>query len=117
MFGLYEVQLTTVDGKTGTLELESTPDNIFTLHALANLGILEVAVRDQGALVWSVIDPDQLPCDNCQTLIPAEIHQEELGLCVNCSSDFYNHTCDKCGEEGVHNLVPPFTRLCPKCEN
>lgn len=90
MFGLYEVQLTTADGRTGVLELESTPDNNFTLHALANLGIVEVAVREQGSLVWSVIDSGLTPCDKCQTPIDSDIHAEEFGMCVECSNRYFS---------------------------
>ena len=56
------------------------------------------------------------PCDSCQTPIATDTHAEEMGLCLKCSDDYLNHTCDKCGEEEVANLAPPFTRLCPKCE-
>lgn len=87
---LLEVQLTTADGQTGVLELESTPDNNFTLHALANLGIFEVAVREQGSLVWSVIDSGLTPCDKCQTLIDSDTHAEELGMCLSCSNAYFD---------------------------
>lgn len=87
---LLEVQLTTADGQTGLLELESTPDNNATLHALANLGIMEVAVREQGSLVWSVIDSGLTPCYICQTPIDSDIHKEELGMCLPCSNAYYD---------------------------
>ena len=56
------------------------------------------------------------PCDSCETPIDSDIHAEEFGLCVGCSNDYFNHTCDKCGSENVMNLNPPFTRLCGECE-
>jgi hypothetical protein len=56
------------------------------------------------------------PCDSCQTPIATDTHAEEFGLCVACSNDYFNHTCDKCGNENVMNLNPPFTRLCSECE-
>ena len=59
---------------------------------------------------------DQTPCDNCKTPISTETHREELGLCVTCSNDYLNHTCDNCEAEEVHNIIGPFTRLCDQCQ-
>lgn len=33
----------------------------------------------------------KLPCDKCGTLIEADIHAEELGMCVECSNAYFNH--------------------------
>ena len=32
-----------------------------------------------------------LPCDVCQTPIDADIHAEELGMCLECSDAYYEH--------------------------
>lgn len=32
-----------------------------------------------------------LPCDNCGTAIPADVHSEELGFCLPCSNKFWEH--------------------------
>jgi ribosome-binding protein aMBF1 (putative translation factor) len=31
------------------------------------------------------------PCDVCGTAVDTEIHQEELGMCVTCSNEYYTH--------------------------
>jgi hypothetical protein len=31
------------------------------------------------------------PCDKCGTLIDTDIHAEELGMCVECSHDYFDH--------------------------
>jgi hypothetical protein len=31
------------------------------------------------------------PCDVCGTLIDADIHAEELGMCVECSNAYFTH--------------------------
>lgn len=30
------------------------------------------------------------PCDDCGELVDTEIHAEELGMCVDCSNDYYS---------------------------
>ena len=32
-----------------------------------------------------------LPCVKCEDPIQADIHAEELGMCVDCSNDYYDH--------------------------
>lgn len=32
-----------------------------------------------------------MPCDNCGTAIPADVHSEELGYCLPCSNNFWSH--------------------------
>lgn len=32
-----------------------------------------------------------LPCLNCGVPIPADIHAEELGFCVECSHEYWNN--------------------------
>jgi len=32
-----------------------------------------------------------LPCVVCQTPIDADIHAEELGMCLECSNAYWNH--------------------------
>jgi hypothetical protein len=32
-----------------------------------------------------------LPCVECAALVPADIHGEELGLCLSCSNDYWGH--------------------------
>ena len=34
---------------------------------------------------------DTKPCIECATLVPADIHGEELGLCLPCSNDYWGH--------------------------
>jgi hypothetical protein len=46
-------------------------------------------------------------------MIDAETHAEELGMCVECSNDYYTNDCETCGEfiDGGN----PFSRYCDKC--
>jgi hypothetical protein len=30
------------------------------------------------------------PCDVCEILIDTEIHAEELGMCVECSNNYFS---------------------------
>lgn len=53
------------------------------------------------------------PCVNCGVMIDAEIHEEELGMCVECSNAYYNHDCETCGEFIAGGN--PFSRHCDKC--
>lgn len=31
------------------------------------------------------------PCNDCGTLIDADIHEEELGMCLDCSNAYWSH--------------------------
>ena len=31
------------------------------------------------------------PCDVCKVPISTDIHAEELGMCIECSTDYFNH--------------------------
>jgi hypothetical protein len=42
-------------------------------------------------MFWFAVDEDKVPCDECGTPIQADIHAEELGMCVECSNEYYNH--------------------------
>ena len=35
-----------------------------------------------------------LPCDKCGESIPADVHTEELGMCIDCSNDYFDHKED-----------------------
>jgi hypothetical protein len=32
-----------------------------------------------------------IPCVECATPVDADIHAEEMGMCVECSNEYYNH--------------------------
>ena len=53
------------------------------------------------------------PCVNCGVMIDAEIHAEELGMCVDCSHAYYTHDCETCGDFIAGGN--PFSRYCDKC--
>lgn len=36
--------------------------------------------------------PDTLPCVECAAPVDAEIHAEEMGLCLPCSNHYWGHT-------------------------
>lgn len=37
---------------------------------------------------------DTLPCDKCGDLIDKDTHKEELGMCLDCSNDYFDHKED-----------------------
>jgi hypothetical protein len=39
-----------------------------------------------------LLDTDTIPCVDCGTPVDANIHQEELGFCLDCSNDYWAHT-------------------------
>ena len=40
---------------------------------------------------WGIyFPPSETPCDVCETLIDTEIHAEELGMCVECSHNYFS---------------------------
>ena len=40
---------------------------------------------------WGIyFTPSETPCDVCETLIDTEIHAEELGMCVDCSHNYFS---------------------------
>ena len=39
---------------------------------------------------WFSVDSTE-PCVGCGTAVDADIHAEELGMCVDCSNEYYNH--------------------------
>jgi hypothetical protein len=43
---------------------------------------------------YARIEEPLTPCNVCGTMIPTDIHREELGFCVDCSNDYFNHDLD-----------------------
>jgi len=41
---------------------------------------------------------EMTPCDHCGEPIPTDVHEEELGMCVECSNKYYDHSDEE--EEG-----------------
>jgi hypothetical protein len=60
-------------------ETAKKPDPVPDAMPNPNLGNLESEVGSQ-----------PVPCINCGTPVPRDIHKEELGYCVDCSHKFYN---------------------------
>lgn len=38
-----------------------------------------------------LINGGLLPCDKCGDKIQEDIHAEELGMCVDCSNEYFSH--------------------------
>jgi hypothetical protein len=36
-----------------------------------------------------------LPCNVCEEPVDAEIHPEELGMCIECSNKYFTHDDDE----------------------
>ena len=34
------------------------------------------------------------PCIYCKAPVPSDIWEEELGMCIDCSNDYWNHKLD-----------------------
>jgi hypothetical protein len=58
----------------------------------------------------SEVNSQSVPCINCGTAVPRDIHEEELGYCPECSSKYFHHypvvgsqhhTGDECRECAV----------------
>ena len=41
--------------------------------------------------MWKEQHPMQIGCDTCGDPIDADIHKEELGMCVDCSNEYFTH--------------------------
>jgi len=56
--------------------------------------MLEIApdafFRDENGFIQ--VDTMLTECNNCDQLIATDVHEEELGMCVNCSNDYFDHT-------------------------
>jgi hypothetical protein len=95
-----EVLITTADKQTAVFYLTplTTSNEILELFASFDF-ISEVAIRDNGHEIWSTVSPVEdsdrlLSCNECTTLIPADIHEAELGFCLECSNSYWNHDND-----------------------
>lgn len=59
---------------------------------------IEATCADYGQLLrtvmlWFSVDGDMhKPCDECGTPVKADIHAEELGMCIPCSNEYYDHS-------------------------
>lgn len=56
------------------------------------------------------------PCENCGVAVPADVWEEELGFCVPCQHEYFDHL-----EVGVcGHFVSPCcddgNSFCPRCE-
>lgn len=59
---------------TGLYVLTIDEDTYFTCHSI----VLEFYEDD-----------DVKPCDDCGTLIFADVHDAEMGMCLKCSDDYF----------------------------
>ena len=87
--------------KTTTLELDSVLafGNDFRIEWK-----LDVPTKTLTATRWSHDEPmgayfdfdfiKMLPCDKCGEPVNADIHAEELGMCVECSNKYFDHKED-----------------------
>ena len=55
-------------------------------EALANNTVIEWVAREQ--CEWM---NGTTPCDKCETRIPTDIYDEELGMCLECHTAYFNH--------------------------
>ena len=57
-----------------------------------------------------------LPCSNCGKPVPADVHAEELGFCLPCSDEYWNHyPVGSCGHF-VSLCCDDGNSFCPRCE-
>jgi len=38
------------------------------------------------------VDTGLTPCNDCSELIATDVHEEELGMCVECSHAYFDHS-------------------------
>jgi hypothetical protein len=43
------------------------------------------------AIEIPVVKEDKTPCNDCGFLIDTDIHEEELGMCIDCSNAYFTH--------------------------
>ena len=89
--------------KRQEIETAEKPDPVYKGMANPNLGNLEAEVGAQS-----------VPCVNCGSPVPRDIHEEEQGFCVDCQAKYYNDYpvvgshheendgCYECGVCGKH---------------
>lgn len=41
--------------------------------------------------MWKKEHPNTIPCNMCGDPVDADIHEEELGMCLDCSNDYFTH--------------------------
>jgi hypothetical protein len=47
--------------------------------------------HDEYGSLFTIAKLPMLPCDKCGEPIQADIHAEELGMCIDCSNRYFNH--------------------------
>lgn len=63
---------------------------------------------------WYDDDDDETrPCIYCDAPVDASIHEEELGMCLECSNAYWEHCCRYCGSEDID----PYTNRCNICND
>jgi hypothetical protein len=70
------------------MELTLTPTQEEALIGLIGERLDEYA-HPELLEVYQMLVGDTLPCDKCGDLIDKGIHTEELGMCVDCSYDYF----------------------------
>jgi hypothetical protein len=50
-----------------------------------------------------------LPCVECAAPVDADIHEEELGLCLECSNDYWGHTGAWSDSDNNHEELTLYT--------
>jgi len=44
------------------------------------------------------------PCDRCGAPVKADIHEEELGMCLDCSNEYFEHDHPECSWACMFNF-------------
>jgi hypothetical protein len=47
--------------------------------------------HDEYGSLFTIVKMPTLPCDKCGEQINADVHKEELGMCVECSNKYFDH--------------------------
>jgi hypothetical protein len=71
-----------------TLTLTPTQEEALTGFIGERLGEYESPELLQ---IYDLLVGPTLPCDKCGDRIDKDIHAEELGMCVDCSHDYFDH--------------------------
>lgn len=70
---------------------------------VARMGVIQHCEGQEMTTITAA--PDWLPCDICGDLVPASIHGEEMGMCLECSDLFWEHDHEDCSWSCVADMA------------
>lgn len=82
----------------------SSSERVNTYRAgFAGMGLIQTGRGRK--VITATPDPDWLPCDICSDPVPASIHADEMGMCLECSNLFWEHDHEDCSWSCVADMA------------